>query len=169
MIFEFGDKKPSIAKSAFVAETASIIGDVVLGENSSVWFNSVIRGDRARIRIGKGSNVQDNSVIHSDEHDVEIGDEVTIGHGSVIHCSRIKDNALIGMNSTILHDAEIGTSAIVGAGALVPPGFKVPDNSVVLGVPCRIIRTVTEEDIELMKHTLINYKKLTAEYLKMKR
>src|SRR3989337_859008 len=99
MIYRFGNKEPSISKSAFIAETASIIGDVSIGERSSVWFNSVIRGDRAKISIGNGCNIQDNVVIHSDENDVTIGEGVTVGHGSVVHGSIIKNNALIGMNS----------------------------------------------------------------------
>lgn len=116
----FENKKPVIAKNAFIADTACIIGDVSIGESSSVWFNSVIRGDRAKISIGRGCNIQDCAVIHSDDRNVEIGDNVTIGHGCVMHGCLIKDNALIGMNATILHGAEIGEYAIVGAGALVP-------------------------------------------------
>src|SRR3990172_7015682 len=169
MLYKFGEKKPSISKSAFIADTACIIGDVSIGEKSSVWFNSVIRGDRAKISIGKGCNIQDNVVIHSDENDVTIGDGVTIGHGSVVHGSIIKNNALIGMNSTILHGAEIGEFAVVGAGALVPPGHKIPANTVVFGIPCKPARITTEEDLELIKNTLKNYERLAEEYLKMKR
>ncbi len=168
MLYSFDGKKPVIAKKAFIAETACIIGDVSIGDGSSVWFNSVIRGDRAKISIGKGSNIQDNAVIHSDENNVKIGDGVTIGHGSVVHCSLIKNNALIGMNATILHGAEIGEYAIVGAGALVPQGHKIPARSVVLGVPCRHVRTTTEDDLLLIKNTLKNYEKLTEKYLKLK-
>lgn len=166
MIYTFEGKKPVIAKNAFIAETACIIGDVSIGEKSSVWFNSVIRGDRAKITIGRGCNIQDNVVIHSDERDVEIGDGVTIGHGSVMHGCTVKNNALIGMNATVLHGAEIGEFAIVGAGALVPPDNKIPANSVVFGIPCKHVRTTTNEDIELIKNTLKNYKELTAKYLK---
>ncbi len=168
MLYTFDGKKPVIAKNAFIAETACIIGDVSIGERSSVWFNSVIRGDRAKIRIGKGCNIQDNAVIHSDENNVKIGDGVTIGHGSVVHGSLIKNNALIGMNATILHGVEIGEYAIVGAGALVPPGHKIPARSVVLGVPCKHARMTTDEDLLLIKNTLKNYEKLTEKYLKLK-
>lgn len=168
MIYTFENKKPMIAKNAFIAETACIIGNVTIGEKSSVWFNSVIRGDRAKIRIGKGCNIQDNVVIHSDERDVEIGDGVTIGHGSVMHGCTVKNNALIGMNTTVLHGTEIGEFAIVGAGALVPPEHKIPANSVVFGIPCKQVRTATEKDIELIKDTLKNYEDLTSRYLKMK-
>ncbi len=167
MLYEFWGKKPAISKKAFIAPTACVIGDVFIDEGSSVWFNSVIRGDRARISIGRGSNVQDNAVIHSDETDVDIGDGVTIGHGCIMHGCRIKDKALIGMNATILHGAQIGEYSIVGAGALVPPGYKVPDNSVVIGIPCKYARKTTEEDMELIKQTSKNYDLLTRKYLEM--
>ncbi len=165
MLYSLEDRKPVIAKNVFIAETACIIGDVFIGENSSVWFNSVIRGDRAKIRIGKNCNIQDNVVIHSDDRDVNIGDSVTVGHGCVMHGCIVKDNALIGMNATILHGAEIGEFAIVGAGALVPPEHKIPSRSVVLGVPCKQVRKVTEEDLKLIKTTLKNYEELRDKYL----
>jgi carbonic anhydrase/acetyltransferase-like protein (isoleucine patch superfamily) len=168
MIYRFGIKKPSISKIAFIAETACIIGDVSIGEWSSVWFNSVIRGDRACIIIGKGCSIQDNAVIHSDENDVNIGDGVIIGHGCIVHGKQINDNALIGMNATILHGAEIGEHAIVGAGALVPPNKKIPANTVVMGVPCKEVRKTNDEDIEIIESTSRNYRKLTEEYLKLK-
>ncbi len=169
MIIRFGNKKPSISKSAFIAETACIIGDVSIGDRSSVWFNSVIRGDSACISIGNGCSIQDNVVIHTDDNEVKIGDSVIIGHGSVIHGKLIENNALIGMNSTILHGAEIGEYAIVGAGALVPPNYKVAANSVVMGVPCKEVRKTNEKDLETIRKTLSNYGKLTEEYIKMKR
>lgn len=168
MLYEFGGKKPTVSKNVFIAPTACVIGDVFIGEGSSVWFNSVIRGDRARISLGKGSNIQDNSVIHSDDNEVEIGDGVIIGHGCVMHGRCIKNRALIGMNATILHGAQIGEGSIVGAGALVPPDFIVPDNSIVMGVPCKYIRKTTDEDIELIEKTLENYAKLTKKYLSAK-
>jgi len=168
MIYRFGDKKPSISKSTFIAETACIIGDVSIGELSSVWFNAVIRGDRAKIRIGRGCSIQDNAVIHSDENEVKIGDGVIIGHGCIVHGKQINDNALIGMNATILHGAEIAEYAIVGAGALVTPNQKIPANTVVMGIPCKEVRKTNEDDIEIIESTLRNYRKLTEEYLKMK-
>ncbi len=168
MIYAFENKKPMIANNAFIADTAYIIGNVTIGEKSSVWFNSVIRGDRAKISIGRGCSIQDNVVIHSDERDVEIGDGVIIGHGSVMHGCTVKSNALIGINSTVLHGAEVGEFSIVGAGALVPPEHKIPANSIVFGIPCKQVRTTTEKDIELINDTLKNYEELTARYLKMK-
>jgi carbonic anhydrase/acetyltransferase-like protein (isoleucine patch superfamily) len=168
MLYEFEGKKPIISRNVFIAPTACIIGDVFIGEGSSVWFNSVIRGDRARISIGKGSNIQDNTVMHSDDNEVEIGDGVIIGHGCIMHGRRIKNRALIGMNATILHGAEIGEGSIVGAGALLPPGFIVPDMSLVMGVPCKFARKTAEEDFELIEKTLENYAKLTEKYLSAK-
>ncbi len=168
MLYAFGDKKPSIPENTFIAETASIIGDVTIGEKSSVWFNTVIRGDSGKITIGRDCNIQDNVVIHSDESNVQIGDGVTIGHGSVMHGGIVKNNALIGINTTILHGAEIGEYAIIGAGALVPPHHKIPANAVVLGIPCKQVRTTNEEDLELIRNTLKNYGKLTEKYLAQK-
>ena len=168
MLYRFQDKIPSISKNAFVAETACVIGDVSIGEKSSVWFNSVIRGDRGKITIGEGSNIQDCAAIHTDESNIEIGDSVTIGHGCVMHGCLVGNSALIGMNATILHGAEIGEFAVVGAGALVPPDYKIPANTVVLGVPCKPVRKTTDEDMKLIKNTLKNYRELTEKYLAMK-
>ncbi|VVB87189.1 Carbonic anhydrase [uncultured archaeon] len=166
MIYRFGNTIPFISKTAFIAETACIIGDVSIGERTSVWFNSVIRGDRARISIGKDCSIQDNAVIHSDENEVNIGDGVIMGHGSIVHGNMIGNNALIGINATVLHGAQVGEYAIVAAGALVPPKYKVPPNTVVMGVPCKEVRKTTEEDIENIRSTLRNYAKLTGQYLR---
>ncbi|MBU4138806.1 MAG: gamma carbonic anhydrase family protein [Euryarchaeota archaeon] len=144
MIYKFGNKKPSISESAFIADTACIIGDVSIGDRSSVWFNSVIRGDSARISIGNGCSIQDNAVIHTDDNEVKIGDGVIIGHGCVVHGRLINNNALI------------------------PPNYKVHANTVVMGVPCKEIRKTNEEDIEIIRNKLKKYEKLTEEYLKMK-
>jgi carbonic anhydrase/acetyltransferase-like protein (isoleucine patch superfamily) len=168
MLYAFEDKEPVIAKNAFIADTACIIGDVSIGEGSSIWFNTVIRADRARISIGKNCSIQDNVVVHSDETDVHIGDGVIIGHGCIMHGHLIKNNALIGMNATILHGSQIGESAIIGAGALVPPGHKIPSRSVVVGVPCKHLRMVTDDDLKIIETTHINYAKLTKKYLNQK-
>ncbi|MCE8424173.1 MAG: gamma carbonic anhydrase family protein [Candidatus Methanoperedens sp.] len=166
MFFSFGDKRPSISKKAFIADTACIVGDVSIGEWSSVWFNSVIRGDKGRISIGSGSNIQDNAVIHTDDINVAIGDGVIIGHGCVMHGRLIGNNALIGMNSTILHGALIGEFAIVGAGALVPPDYNVPANSVVMGVPCKIVRETSQEEMNGIKNSAKEYEQLAEKYHK---
>ena len=143
MIKDFNGKTPEIADSAFVSEAAYIIGDVEIGENSGVWPGAVIRGDSGKIKIGKNTFVEDNCVIHSGSpspamEDVTIGDNVIIGHGAVINCRAIGNNVLIGMNSTILHDAEIGNFCIIAAGCLVGQGMKIPDKSFVAGVPGEI-------------------------------
>ncbi len=152
MIRSFNGKRPVISKSAFISEAAYIIGDVVIGENSSVWPGAVIRGDFGKIIIGAGTAVEDNCVLHSgspstetSEADLIIGDNVQIGHGAVINCLRIGSNVLIGMNSTVLHDTEIGNGCIIGAGCVVKHGIKIPENSFVAGVPGEIKGEVSED------------------------
>jgi len=162
MIRSFNGKTPKIAGSAFVSEAAYVIGDVEIGENSSVWPGTVIRGDRGTIRIGKNTNVQDNSVIHGS---VIIGDNVHIGHGTVINCRRIENNVLLGMNSTILHDAEIGNFCVIAAGCLVSQGMKIPDNSFVTGVPAKIQGRVSPEHMERwLQRAPENYARLAKRY-----
>ncbi len=148
MLRSFDGKTPRVVESAFVSEAAYVIGDVEIGENSSVWPGAVIRGDFGKISIGKNTAVEDNAVIHSGSPsspvvDMVIGDEVHIGHGAVINCRSIGNNVLIGMNATILHDAEIGSRCLVGAGCLISQGMKVPDGSFVAGVPGEIKGAVT--------------------------
>jgi carbonic anhydrase/acetyltransferase-like protein (isoleucine patch superfamily) len=135
MIRSFNGKTPRIAESAFVSEAAYVVGDVEIGENSSVWPGTVIRGDSGTIRIGKNTNIQDNSVVHGG---TTIGDNVHVGHGAIINCRRIGNNVLIGMNATLLHEAEIGNLCIIAAACLVSQGMKVPDRSFVAGVPAEI-------------------------------
>lgn len=165
MLYPFGNKRPVVSKNAFVADTACIVGDVSIEDGASVWFNSVIRGDQARINIGKGSSVQDNTVIHTDDNEVVIGERVVIGHGCIMHGKSTGNDVLLGMNSTILHGAQVGDFAIVGAGSLVPPGYKVPANSVVMGVPCKFVRKTTEDDHNVIRETLQHYARLVEGYL----
>ncbi|MBP1908026.1 gamma carbonic anhydrase family protein [Methanolobus bombayensis] len=165
MILKFKSSSPEIADSAFVADNATVIGDVVLGEESSVWFGAVIRGDENPIRIGNRSNVQDNVVIHiSDTSRVDIADDVTIGHCAVIHGCKIGSNVLIGMNSTVLDGADIGDNCIIGANALVPPGKKIPAGSMVMGVPAKIVRELTESEILGIQENAAVYVQLLHEY-----
>jgi carbonic anhydrase/acetyltransferase-like protein (isoleucine patch superfamily) len=166
MIYPFQNKKPSISKNVFLAETACIIGDVSIGEKSSVWFNSVLRGDMHKINIGQGSHIQDNVVIHASESSIEIGDGVTIEHGSVIHDCTIKNNVLIGMHVTVLGGSEIGELSIVEDGTLVPSGCKIPAKSVIFGIPCKHVRRTTGKDLELIKITLKKYEEMAEKYLK---
>jgi carbonic anhydrase/acetyltransferase-like protein (isoleucine patch superfamily) len=135
-------KTPKIAESAFISEAAYVVGDVEIGENSGVWPGAVVRGDTGKIKIGKNTIIEDNCVIHSGSpsglNDVVIGDSVVMGHGAVSNCRKIGNNALIGMNSTILHDVEIGNFCIIAAGSLIKQGMKIPDKSFVAGVPGEI-------------------------------
>ena len=152
MIVPFEGKTPQIADSAWVAPGATIIGDVVIGERSSVWPGAVIRGDYAPIRLGSDVNVQDNVVIHCDEP-LTIGDDVTIGHAAVIHCREIGDGVLLGNNSTLLPHAVIGANSIVAAGALVPPRQEVPEYSLVLGVPGTVRRAEPDRIARLKRES----------------
>jgi len=169
MIRSLGDKIPRIAKSAFVSEAAYVVGDVEIGENSSVWPGAVIRGDFGKIKIGKNTAVEDNCVIHSGSRstpvgDVTIGDKVHIGHGAVINCRRIGNSVLIGMNATILHDAEIGNFCIIGAGCLVSQGMQIPDKSFVAGVPGEIKGEVTPQQLWWVEQAPKNYDELAKQY-----
>ncbi|MBA7690969.1 Protein YrdA [subsurface metagenome] len=171
MIKSLGDKKPKIADSAFVSEAAYVIGEVEIGENSSVWPGAVIRADFGSIKIGDNSAIEDNCVIHSGtpskssyREEVVIGDNVHIGHGAVVNCRKIGNNVLIGMNATILHDAEIGQFCIIGAGCLVSQGMKVPDKSLVIGVPGKIKGKPTDEQLWWVEHGPQIYVELARQY-----
>ncbi len=148
MIMEYKGISPDISPDAFVAPTADIIGKVSIAADASVWFGAVIRGDEAPISIGEGSNVQDNAVLHCDEHSpMVIGKNVTLGHGAIIHGATIGDNTLIGMGAIVLNGANIGENCIVGAGAVVKENAVIPPNSMLVGVPAKIIRTLDEKAI----------------------
>jgi len=144
VIRSFEGKTPKIAESAFVSEAAYVIGDVEIGEGSSIWPGAVIRADFAKIKIGRNNLIEDNCVIHTGVP-IEIGDNNTIGHGVVIHGLKIGNNNLIGMNATVLDDVEIGNHCIIGAGCLVSQGMKIPDYSFVVGVPAEIKRQISPE------------------------
>lgn len=146
------------------AESAVVIGDVTLGDNVSIWYNAVIRGDIAPITIGKDSNVQENSVIHvTKDIPVSIGERVTIGHAAIIHSCVIEDNALIGMGATILDGAIIGEGAMVGAGALVGPGKVIPPRHLVVGIPGKAIRELTLEELEANQENISEYLEISSE------
>lgn len=173
MIRCFDEKKPVISETAFISEAAYIIGDVIIGENSSVWPGAVIRGDFGKITIGSGTAIEDNCVIHSGSpgasssiSELTIGNSVHVGHGAVVNCRRIGNNVLIGINSTILHDTEIGDNCIIGAGAMVGQGLKIPGNSFVAGVPARIKGEVTDEQLWWVKQAPLEYLRMAMEYKK---
>lgn len=158
MIHSYKSFEPNIHETVFVANNATIIGDVEIGEQSSVWFQTVIRGDVAPTIIGKRVNIQDLSLIHqSPNMPVIIEDDVTLGHQVTIHAATIRKKALIGMGAIILDGAEIGENAFIGAGSLVSPGTKIPPNTLALGSPARVVRELTEEDIEEMKRIRESY------------
>lgn len=137
-----------IHPSVFIAETATVIGDVTIGKDSSVWYSAVLRGDAAPITIGEGTNVQDNAVIHVDVGEpTRIGKRVTIGHGAIVHAATVEDHVLIGMGAIILTGAKIGSQSIIAAGSVVPEGKQIPPRSLVMGVPGRVVRHVSDQEI----------------------
>jgi carbonic anhydrase/acetyltransferase-like protein (isoleucine patch superfamily) len=166
MIYPFKDKYPKIADTAFIADYTTITGDVEIGGESSVWFNTVIRGDVAPTKIGNRVNIQDNSILHqSPNNPLILEDEVTVGHQVILHSCIIRKNALIGMGSIILDQAEIGEGAFIGAGSLVPQGKKIPPNTLAFGRPAKVIRELNEEDIKDMERITREYAE-KAQYYK---
>lgn len=156
---------PKIDPSVFVAKGATVLGNVTIEKDCSIWYHAVLRSVDAPITIGHSSNVQDNAVIHVDQdHPVSIGSQVTIGHGAIIHGCSIDDNTLIGMGAILLNGAQIGKNCIIGAGALIPQNKVIPDNSLVLGTPGKIIRQVTAEEIAHNTQNAENYVKERITY-----
>ena len=139
--------QPVLGEGVYLARTAVVVGDVTIGDHSSVWYHAVLRGDINHIKVGAYSNIQDGAVIHlADEYPCEIGDWVTVGHSAVVHACKVGDECLIGMNSTILDGAEVGGQSIVGANALVTQGTKIPEGSLVLGSPAKVVRPLGTEE-----------------------
>ena len=166
-IYRLGAKEPQVAKTAYVADDASVVGDVALGERCSVWFHAVIRGDNAPIRIGADSNVQDGAVIHVDEGiPTRVGNRVAIGHRAIVHGATIDDDVLIAMGAVLLNGVHVGSGSIIGAGAVLPEGKRIPENSLVIGVPGRIVRQTTNEERERIKRTVEAYLDLSDQYRK---
>ena len=148
MIVPFGGKMPRDEGAAFVAPNATLIGDVVLKPGATIWYGAVLRGDDGTLTVGEGSNVQDNAVLHCDVGGrVDIGKNVTVGHSAIVHGCTVGDGALIGMHATLLNHCVIGKNCIIGAGALVPEGMVIPDNSVAVGVPARVIKTIRDDQL----------------------
>lgn len=159
------DAKPRIHPTAFIAPGADVIGDVTLEEESSVWFQSVLRGDINRIVIGPRSNVQDGSVVHlADDYGAYVGELVTVGHKAILHACTIADEVLVGMGAIVLDGAEIGARSIIGAGALVTGGKKIPPGSLVLGSPAKVVRTLTLEEQAGIKVWAEKYVALSKQY-----
>jgi carbonic anhydrase/acetyltransferase-like protein (isoleucine patch superfamily) len=166
MIYKYKDEKPEIHESCFIAPSADIIGSVSIGKESSVWFGVVIRGDGNYIKIGKGSNIQDNSIVHinSQSSPTIIGDNVTVGHGVILHGCKLEDNCLIGMGATILDGAIIGQNTLIGAGSIVTGGKKIPEGVLCLGTPAKVIRKLTEEEVQEIKEAAKHYVMLSKDY-----
>jgi carbonic anhydrase/acetyltransferase-like protein (isoleucine patch superfamily) len=166
IIRTFAGKTPQIDRSVFLAESCSVIGDVVIGGNSSVWYGTVIRGDVMPIRIGARTSIQDNTVIHvtSDFSGTIIGSDCTVGHSAIIHACTVEDFCLIGMGSIILDGARIGRGSLVGAGALVTPGTDIPPGSLVVGSPAKVKRPVNDKEREQIAYGAQHYVELAQRY-----
>ena len=145
----YGEKAPRLHPSVWIADGATVLGDVEIGEGGSIWYGTVVRGDVNSIRIGARTNVQDNSVVHvtTHTHPTRLGDDVTVGHRVVLHGCTVEDGALVGIGSVVLDGAVVGREALVGAGSLVPPGMKVPPRTLVMGSPARIVRALEDAEV----------------------
>jgi carbonic anhydrase/acetyltransferase-like protein (isoleucine patch superfamily) len=155
--------------TAFVAPNATVVGDVVIDEDSSVWFGAVLRGDVDKISIGKRSNVQDLAVIHCDPgYPCSIGDEVTVGHAAVVHGATIESNVLIGIRAVVLNGAHIGEGSIIGAGAVVTEGAQIPPGSLVVGVPGKVLRPTSDEQRQHITRNALNYVESGRVYRKLR-
>jgi len=166
MIRELGEKKPKIAESAFVSEAAYVVGDVEIGENSSIWPGAVLRGDRFHIQIGSNCNIQDNCVVHAGFSSVTIGNNVTIAHGSMVHCARIGNNVLVGMHAVLGNQSEIEDFCMIGACSMVKDHFKVPANSLAVGIPATIVRVLRDGELERILEGSRTYVNLAKEFKK---
>jgi len=157
-IYQLDDDIPRIADTAWVADSAQVIGRVELHEGASVWFGAVLRGDNEWITVGRGSNVQDGTVMHTDMgYPLTIGEHVTIGHQAMLHGCTIGDNSLIGMGAIVLNGARIGRNSLVGAGALITEGKEFPDGSLIMGAPAKVVGQLTPERFERIRQGALSY------------
>jgi carbonic anhydrase/acetyltransferase-like protein (isoleucine patch superfamily) len=165
MLYTIGERRPDIASDAYVAPSADLIGSVRLGAEASVWFNVVLRGDNDWIDIGPRSNIQDGSVIHTDEGvPTKLGARVTVGHMAFLHCCTVGDESMIANGAMVLDRSVIGRHCIIAAGALVPPDKEIPDGSVVMGSPGKIVREVAERDLALIRGAAASYARRAQQY-----
>lgn len=166
-VYELDGHAPTLGPNAWVADSAQVIGKVTLGENASVWFGTVVRGDTEHLRIGKGSNVQDGSVLHADAGvPLDIGENVTVGHKVMLHGCTVGEGSLIGIGAIVLNHAKIGRNCLVGAGALVTEGKEFPDGSMILGSPARAVKQLSPEQIAGLRHIAQHYVDNAALYRK---
>jgi carbonic anhydrase/acetyltransferase-like protein (isoleucine patch superfamily) len=157
-IYRVGEKTPQLASSVWIAPNATVTGDVRLAENVSIWWNAVLRGDNDPITIGVNTNIQDGSVLHTDEAiPLTLGRDITVGHMVMLHGCTVGDGSLIGMGSILLNGAKIGKNCLIGAGSLIPEGKSIPDRSLVVGSPGRVIRELTDEDIARIANSARHY------------
>ena len=167
MIKEFEGNIPRIDESTYISESVDIIGDVTIEENANIWFGTRLRGDMNKIVVGKNTNIQENTVVHVDKNcPCLIGKDVTIGHGAIIHGCEICDNVLVGMGSIILNNAKIGKNTIIGAGSLITQGKVFPEGVLILGNPAKVVRELSEAEIESIKNSANNYVNLSKKYTK---
>jgi carbonic anhydrase/acetyltransferase-like protein (isoleucine patch superfamily) len=165
-LYELKGVRPRLGRDVFVADGARVIGDVILADESSVWFNAVLRGDYMPIRVGARTNIQDNAVVHitSGEHGATLGDDVTVGHSAIIHGCTVGSGCLIGMSSVVLDGAVVGDHSFVAAGTLVTPGTVIPPRSFVLGRPGKVVRPVSDRDLVAMKEAAARYVQYAGEF-----
>ncbi len=167
MVIKYLNKEPFIEENVFCAENATLIGEIVIEKDASIWFNSVLRADNELIKIGEGSNIQDNCTIHVDEgFSVIVGKGVTVGHNVILHGCKVGDNSIIGMGSILLDGAEIGENTIIGAGSLVTSGKKIPSGVLCLGSPAKVIRELTEEEVQSIRNSSNHYIDKSKKYMK---
>ncbi|MFJ6280181.1 gamma carbonic anhydrase family protein [Arthrobacter subterraneus] len=165
-IIEFSGHTPSVPESVFVAPTASIIGNATFGENSSAFYGVSVRADTATISIGEGTNLQDNVVVHADPgFPATVGNRVSVGHSAVVHGCTIEDDCLVGMSATIMNGATVGTGSLVAAGAVVLEGTQIPPRSLVAGVPAKVRRELTDEELQGVRDNASRYQELAARHL----
>ncbi|SDI42147.1 gamma carbonic anhydrase family protein [Variovorax sp. OV700] len=166
-LYELDGVAPQLGTGAWVADSAEVIGNVQLGENASIWFGAVLRGDNETMTIGRNSNVQDMSMLHSDPGSpLTIGENVTIGHQVMLHGCTIGDNSLIGIQAVVLNNAKIGRNSIVGAGSVVTEGKEFPDNSLIFGSPAKVMRTISDQDAARLRHGSDHYVDNAVRYAK---
>lgn len=167
VIRSIAGRNPRFGKGVFLAETCAVIGDVVIGDQSSVWYSTVLRADTMPIRIGARTSMQDGTVVHvtSEQFGTTVGDDCTVGHAVILHGCVVEDRCLIGMGSTILDGARIGRGSLVGAGALVTPGTDIPPGSLVLGSPARVVRPINQKELDQIEFGAAHYVELARRYL----
>jgi len=171
MLAPFGSTQPKIGVSCFIHESAQVIGDVEMGDYSSIWCNAVVRGDVNSIRIGQSTNIQDNCVLHVESglYPLRVGDFVTVGHGAILHGCTVGNRCVIGIGAIVLNGAVIGEGSIIAAGSLIPEGMEVPPRSMVMGLPGKVRREVSEEEVERFRANAEHYVELARTYLESAR